>query len=76
MANKIALDILENAPWKTKVARGHVYITARYKGDDVSIRDDDCEIVVKRDGKTVKRYDVGGTEEFEALFGLFWSAFA
>lgn len=74
MANKIALEILENADWDVKRVNRHVYITARYKGDDVSIRDDSSELVVKRNGRIVKRYDVGGTEKFESLFGLFWSA--
>ena len=69
---KAALDILENADWKATTIGEHVYIRARYKGNDVSIRDDDSILTVKKNGKTVEVYDVGGTEEFESLFGLFW----
>ena len=66
-----ALDILTNANWKTFVIKDHAYIRARYKGNDVSIRDDSSILTVKKNGKKVASYDVGGTEEFESLFGLF-----
>lgn len=72
MASKIALEILKNANWKPKTIGEYTYITATYKGDEVSIRGDSYDLVVKRRGKVVKCYDVGGTEEFESLFGLFW----
>lgn len=72
MATKTALDILKNADWET-ISRGeHTYIKAHYKGNDVSICDNSADLIVKRNGKTVARYYVGGTEEFESLFGLFW----
>ena len=67
-----ALDILKNADWEPVFIRGHVYIRARYKGNDVSIRDDDSILTVKKNGKKIEAYDVGNTEEFESLFGLFW----
>lgn len=74
LATKTALDILKNADWDTfETPKGaHVYIKAQYKGKQVSIRDDSHDLIVRRNGKIVKRYYVGGTEEYEALFPMFW----
>jgi hypothetical protein len=64
--------MLKTAKW-TPINKGrHTYIIAEYENDKFSIRDDETIMVVKRNGKTVKRIDVGGYEEFEALFGIFW----
>ena len=69
---KTAQAILKTADWKLTQKRNRLYITAKYKGSDVSICEDDSILVVKRRNKTIKKYDVGNTEEFESLFGLFW----
>ena len=66
--------VLKTARWTTINKGRHVHIIAEYDGDEFSIRDDSTIMVVKRNGKTVKRIDVGGYEEFEALFGMFWAA--
>lgn len=74
LATKTALDILKNADWEPfSTPKGtHGYIRANYKGNQVSIRDDSHDLIVKRNGKIVKRYYVGGTDEYESLFPLFW----
>jgi hypothetical protein len=66
--------MLKTAKW-TPINKGrHTYIIAEYENDKFSIRDDSSIMVVKRNGKTIKRVEVGGYEEFEALFGIFWMA--
>lgn len=67
-------QVLTSAAWTPITKGSHTYITATFSGDDFSIRDDSTIMVVKRNGKTVKQIDVGGLEEFEALFGIFWMA--
>lgn len=66
--------MLKTAKW-TPINKGrHTYIIAEYENDKFSIRHDETIMVVKRNGETVKRIEVGGYEEFEALFGIFWDA--
>jgi hypothetical protein len=65
-----AFKVLKNANWKTVEVNGgeNVYLRATYKGKKVELRDDETLLYVN--GK--EAYDVGGTDEYESLFGMFW----
>jgi hypothetical protein len=63
-----AFEILTKAEWKAiAFKRGDVYLRAIYNGKKVELRDSDTILYVN--GKFA--YDVGGTEEYESMFGMF-----
>ena len=66
-----ALEILEKAAWKRVIRKNRVYFEAVYNGLEVSIWENSTNLVVKRNGKVWNRVDVGGNEEYEALFPMF-----